>query len=107
MAGGGSLPPFTYMAAWHEQEGHMAAKRNTKHTIEFEGETYEYDTSMFYKWSFEHELLKLKGAPQVFMAADALFEDSDKVAERLGDDIERMTALVYAIMGEMGGEEKN
>lgn len=70
-------------------------------TIEFEGREYEYDEEAFYDWKLQRTLSKTSGPAAVIATSDALFEDSDFVAETLGNDIRKMDALVSACLNDI------
>ena len=76
-------------------------------TIEFKGRMVQYDETIISKWSFQRKVANANGRDFVFIAADALFEDADAVAEMFGDDAETMGELVLEICKSLNENAKN
>lgn len=82
---------------------------SVKDKIEYNGIEVEYDGKVLRSWKFQRKLANLPDdTARVFYAADAILcGKADKVAEKLGDDIEAMGGLLAAITEAMGAEAKN
>lgn len=76
-------------------------------TIEFKGRMVQYDETIIGKWSFQRKIAQASGRDFVFIAADALFEDADAVAELFDDDAESMGELVLEICKNLNENAKN
>lgn len=73
--------------------------------INFDGVEIEYEDSLFHRWSF---LKGLHESSRQFSCMDELLcGKSDQVAEKLGDDMDRMTALLERIATIEGNTGKN
>lgn len=76
-------------------------------SIEYEGQTYEYDETCIFSYGWQKQLTSDDPAKN-FRAAERLFCGHDEeVAERLGGSMEAMAELMKAIMGDNGKAAKN
>ena len=78
-------------------------------TVQFDGQTFEYDERAPKRWSVQKALALGESDPAGFYGAlDKIFAGrSDEYAERLGDDSERMLALLDAVSKAVGAKAKN
>lgn len=78
-------------------------------TVQFEGSTFEYDERAPKRWSVQKALALGESDPKGFYGAlDKIFcGRSDEYAERLGDDSERMLALLDLVSKAVGAQAKN
>lgn len=83
------------------------------HTIKLDGVTVEYDANALKRWSVQKKIARSlsdpqKGAYEAYEAYDVILcGKSDEVAEKLGDDGEKMAELVQRIVAVVGGDAKN
>jgi hypothetical protein len=78
-------------------------------TVQFDGQTFEYDERAPKRWSVQKALALGESDPAGFYGAlDKIFAGrSDEYAERLGDESERMLALLDVISKAVGAKAKN
>jgi hypothetical protein len=78
-------------------------------TVQFDGQTFEYDERAPKRWSVQKALAMGESDPAGFYGAlDKIFAGrSDEYAERLGDESERMLALLDVISKAVGAKAKN
>lgn len=80
-----------------------------RHSIKFEGETYEYDANALKSWSVQRAIAEQRTDPaRMFAAFDRVFcGDADAVAARLGDDMTKVNDLINRCAEAVGAEAKN
>jgi hypothetical protein len=78
-------------------------------TLQYDGMTFEYDERAPKRYSVQKALALGESDPAGFYGAlDRIFAGrSDEYAERLGDDSERMLALLDAVSKAVGAKAKN
>ena len=78
-------------------------------TVQFDGQTFEYDERAPKRWSVQKALALGESDPAGFYGAlDKIFAGrSDEYAERLGDESERMLALLDVISKAVGAKAKS
>lgn len=78
-------------------------------TVQFDGQTFEYDERAPKRWSVQKALALGESDPAGFYGAlDKIFAGrSDEYAERLGDESDRMLALLDVISKAVGAKAKN
>lgn len=76
-------------------------------TIEYEGQTFEYDETCLLSYRWQKQLTS-DDPTKNFRAAERLFcGKDDEVAERLGDTMEGVALLMKEILSQNGRAAKN
>ena len=79
------------------------------HSLKYEGIEIKYDATALKKWSVQKKMAHAATDPAgAFDAYDAVLAGkSDEIAEKLGDDIDKMADVIQRIATIVGGDAKN